>query len=87
MKRPGYRDDSSEQAFNETEQRLYRWADAWRLLYHRYEALLFDDAMIRRGLLEGLATREEPTQYLCDGSESVSEALSQPDTQRTRRGR
>jgi hypothetical protein len=41
MARPGYKDDPEEEGpFSETDWALWSWADAWRLIVHRYEALL-----------------------------------------------
>lgn len=42
MLRPGYRDDPEEalqkgQPFTQEDWKLYKWADSWRLLVHKYE--------------------------------------------------
>lgn len=64
MVNPNYRDEPSEdRPFTEENKLRYWWADSWRKLFHQYESALYQEPEVRRGMVEGLVTREPLTVY------------------------
>lgn len=64
MAHPGYRDEpTDEHAFTDEEQRRMYWVQSWRFAFHDFEQALYDQEDVRRGMIEGLSTREVATVY------------------------
>lgn len=73
MARPGYRDDPNDRAeiqelggWGETEWLRYGWADAWRLLVHKYENALDRLPEAARARATSGGYRSEPTVYVAE---------------------
>ncbi len=62
--RKEYTDDPPESPAQET---AVKWAEAWRAITHFYEDALLRHPDVRRGLVEGAVSGEEPVVYVRGG--------------------
>lgn len=65
MANPAYRDEplAEDRPFTALEELRMWWAEAWRHEYHWLEGELYRQPEIRKGMVEGLNTREPLTVY------------------------
>lgn len=65
MANPDYRDEplADDRPFTPLENIRMWWAQAWRGEYHWIEGELYNQPDVRKGMVEGLATREPLTIY------------------------